>query len=81
MSSARQKPEDSADGCRAMATSDRQKAAATANGHMRASLERSAEVWTARANLLDRLKANFHARAAANVAGQRRPRRLETDNG
>lgn len=81
MSSSRQKPEDSADGCRVMASSDRLKAAATANDHMRASFERSAQVWTARANLLDRLEANFHARAAANVAEHRRPRKLEADNG
>jgi len=66
MSSFRRKPEDSADGCRDFATSDRAKAAATPNDHMRACLERSADAWTARACLLERLKASFDARAAVN---------------
>ena len=38
------------------------------NEHMRLSLERSAEAWTARANLLERLEAKFNARAKANSA-------------
>jgi hypothetical protein len=66
MSSPRQKPEDSADGCRAFATSDRDKAAATPSGQMRICLERSADAWTARASLLERLRASFDARAAVN---------------
>lgn len=70
MSSARQKPEDSAEGCRAMATSNREQAATTPNEHMRATLQRSAEAWTERASLLDRLEARFNARAAENIAGQ-----------
>jgi hypothetical protein len=74
MSSVRQKPEDSADGCRARAASNREQAAATANEHVRATFERSAEAWTERASLLDRLEARFNARAAENVAGQ--PTRL-----
>jgi hypothetical protein len=36
------------------------------NPHLRASLERSAEAWSARAKLLDRLETNFHKRAAAH---------------
>src|SRR5207253_3797176 len=68
MSSPRQKPEDSAHGCRANAMSDRERAAAASNERMRASLERSAEVWITRAKLLDRLETSFHARAAANVS-------------
>jgi hypothetical protein len=63
MSSARRKPEDSADGCRAFATSDRERASATNNAHIRATFERSAEAWSARASLLDRLEASFDARA------------------
>ena len=81
MSSPRQKPEDSAHGCRANATLDRERAAAASNERMRASLERSAEVWTTRAKLLDRLEASFHARSAANVSGPRSPSRLESDHG
>jgi len=69
----RPKPEDSAQGCRALAKSDREKAAA-ANGHMRATFERSAEAWTARAGLLERLEVNFKARAAAAV-GDNPPRK------
>ena len=65
MTSARPKPEDSANGCRAFAQADRDKAAANSSEHMRECLERSADAWTARAGLLDRLEANFNARAAA----------------
>ena len=82
MSSVRQKPEDSAEGCRAMAASNREQATATPNDHMRATLQRSAEAWTARASLLDRLEARFNARAAENVAGQMPRLGMETrENG
>lgn len=65
MTSARPKPEDSADGCRAFASADREKAAGTLNEHVRATFERSAEAWTTRAELLDRLQASFDARTVA----------------
>lgn len=65
MTSAARKAEDSAEGCRALAQADRDRAAETVNGHMRASYERSATAWSARARLLQRLEANFSARAAA----------------
>ena len=67
MSSGKRKREDSPEGCREMAEADRGKAAASDNAHMRACLERSAETWSARARLLDRLQANFEARAVANA--------------
>lgn len=63
MSSAKRRPEDSADGCRALAKSDCEKAAAVPVGHMRARFERSAAAWTTRAGLLERLEASFTARA------------------
>ena len=72
MSSARRKPEDSMEGCRAFAKSDREKAAETTNAHTRASFERSAEAWTARAGLLERLEANFADRSAASFEEKRR---------
>lgn len=67
MSSAKRKAEDSADGCRAFERDDRERAAANSSEHMRAVLERSADAWSARAKLLDRLEKAFNARAAANV--------------
>jgi hypothetical protein len=65
MSSARRKPEDCAEGCRAFAASDEERALASVNGHMRATFERSAAAWKDRAGLLDRLEASFDARAAS----------------
>jgi hypothetical protein len=67
MRPAKRKSEDSAAGCRAFAASDRERAAASTSEHMRACLERSAEAWSARAHLLDRLQASFEARAEANI--------------
>jgi hypothetical protein len=63
----RKKREDTAEGCRLLAEDDRARAAATPNEHMRSCLEGSADAWAARAKLLDRLEANFNARAEANV--------------
>jgi hypothetical protein len=67
VTSASRKAEDSAEGCRALAQADRDRAAETVNEHMRATFERSATAWFARASLLQRLEANFTARAAAVV--------------
>ena len=47
-----------------MADDDRLRAAAMLNPHARASLERSADAWTVRAKLLDRLEAGFRERIA-----------------
>lgn len=66
MTSGRRRLEDTAGGCRSLAQDDRARATSTINQRMRATLERSAEAWTARAKLLDRLEANFNDRAAAN---------------
>ena len=68
MSSSNRKREDTAEGCRMLASENREQAAAAANEHMRASLERSAIVWSARADLLRRLEANFTQRALAVCA-------------
>lgn len=65
MRPAHRKSEDSAGGCRALAQADRARAASTNTGHMRAVLERSADAWSARARLLDRLEKDFIKRAAA----------------
>jgi hypothetical protein len=65
MSSSRRKPEDSADGCRAFAASDRERASTAANIHVRATFERSAQAWSARASLLERLETSFDARVAS----------------
>ena len=66
------KREDTAEGCRLLASESRELAAAATNGHMRVSLERSASVWSARADLLTRLEANFTQRAlAARAAGEK----------
>ena len=70
MSSANRKAEDSAEGCRALARADHDRAAETVNDHMRATFERSATAWSARASLLERLEANFSARAAAVLEEQ-----------
>jgi hypothetical protein len=56
------KREDTAEGCREMATDDRARAADVVSDHMRHRLERSADAWTNRANLLERLQTSFNAR-------------------
>jgi hypothetical protein len=73
MSSSRRKPENSVDGCRAFAASDRERAS-TANGHVRATFERSAEAWSARASLLDRLETSFDARREPDAPDGETPR-------
>ena len=66
MSSARRRLEDTAEGCRSLASDDRSRATAALNPHMRASLERSAEAWSTRAELLHRLETKFTERVAAH---------------
>lgn len=68
MTVARRKAEDSADGCRTLAQADRARAATMTSEHMRAVLERSADAWSARARLLDRLEKDFTRRSAAAQA-------------
>ena len=52
------KLEDTAEGCRSMASSDRDRAVAADSARMRFRLACSAEAWTDRADLLDRMEAN-----------------------
>lgn len=66
MTSRGRRLEDTADGCRSMSDNDHARAEAMLNPRMRDSLERSAQAWSARAKLLDRLEASFHARADAH---------------
>jgi hypothetical protein len=67
------KREDTAEGCRELAEGDRARAAdAGGSGHMRDTLERSAEAWGARAKLLDRLEKSFSARKQAEASEQER---------
>ena len=53
-------------GCRSLAEDDRARAEAMINPQMRASLERSADAWAARATLLERLEIGFKERLAAS---------------
>ena len=76
MSSAKRKPEDSAQGCRDLERGSREQAAAMTSEHMRAVLERSAEAWSARAKLLDRIERDFSTRTAANRLEKPRRGRL-----
>lgn len=80
MSSAKRRPEDSAEGCRAFERDDRERAAANLTKHMRAILERSADAWSARARLLDRLERDFNERAAAIATQRLRSERSEAEN-
>lgn len=52
------KREDSAAGCRSLASDDRDRAEHSDSDRMRFRLACSAEAWTNRAELLDRLEAN-----------------------
>lgn len=52
------KREDSAAGCRSLASDDRDRARDSDSDRMRFRLACSAEAWTNRAELLDRLEAN-----------------------
>jgi hypothetical protein len=61
------KREDTAEGCFDLARDDEARAADIANPHMRRTLERSAEAWTARATLLERLEGRSNARAEAHA--------------
>lgn len=82
MSSAKRKPEDSAEGCRGLERDSRERAAAATSEHMRTILERSANAWSARAQLLSRMESNFLARAVEFRGDHSRPSNEEVeDNG
>jgi len=52
------KPEDTSAGCRILASDDRERAEQTESAHMRVRLVSSADAWTRRADLLERLEGN-----------------------
>jgi hypothetical protein len=82
MSSATRKPEDSSEGCRSLERDSRERAAETTSEHMRTVLERSADAWSARAQLLSRLERNFLVRAVEIQGDRPRPSNEEVaDNG
>jgi len=64
----RRKAEDSSQGCRAMAEDDRNRAAAMGSDRMRFRLERSADAWAARADMLARLETSAGTRRTAEAA-------------
>lgn len=66
MTSPRRSPENTAEGCRSLAANDLVRAGEMVNPHMRASDERSADAWTAGAELLERLESSFNERLAVN---------------
>jgi len=70
------KLEDTAAGCRTLARDDRDRAQESDSERMRFRLACSAEAWSARADLLDRLEAN---RLRMEDAGT--PAKEEKDNG
>lgn len=57
------KREDTAEGCRGLAKDDQERATGAASALMRRTLRCSAEAWASRAKLLERLEAEFRARA------------------
>jgi hypothetical protein len=60
------KPEDTSEWCRSLAKDDRDRADAADSANMRFRLVCSAEAWTARAKLLERLEGN-RARKGAEL--------------
>ena len=80
MSSAKRKPEDSSEGCRSLERDSRERAAETTSEHMRTVLERSADAWSARAQLLSRLERNFLACAVEIQGDRQRPPNEEVAN-
>jgi hypothetical protein len=77
ISSVHRKPEDTAAGCRLLASDDRARAEASDSAHMRVRLTSSAATWTIRAELLERLEArrgSIAREAPSDEAG-------ENDNG
>jgi len=77
----RRRAEDTAHGCRALADADRERAADMVNDHMRGAHERSADAWTSRADLLERLELSSNARAAAYLRDKDDLREEGDDNG
>ena len=61
-------PENTVQGCRDRATADLLEAVTVVTANQRRRLASSAESWTVRANLLDRLNKSFEKRAAIDRA-------------
>jgi hypothetical protein len=66
------KREDTAAGCDELAQDDDARAASSESEHRRSALQRSAQAWTLRARMLDRLEREFARRARSIL---RRPNR------
>jgi len=75
------KRENTAEGCRELALGDQSRAADAGSEHMRKALERSADAWTTRAQLLERLDARFNARAKCVAGEQDRQQGERTSDG
>jgi len=75
------KREDSAAGCRSLASDDRDRAEHSDSDRMRFRLACSAEAWTNRAELLDRLEANRVKMNKPTEPGDDASPPRENDNG
>ena len=64
----RNRPEDTAEGCRALAAADLARAAAASGDQSSWRYRHSAAAWTARAGLLDGVEARFRALAVRRPA-------------
>ena len=73
--------EDSAAGCRSLASDDRDRAKDSDSGRMRFRLACSADAWTNRAELLDRLEANRLKMNQGSPPDGDSPPAQENDNG
>lgn len=56
------KPEDTSEGCHAMAANDRERASENVNERMKAVFERSASAWSSRGDMFKRLEAQREAK-------------------
>ena len=63
-------PENTVQGCRDRATADLLEAVTVATANQRRRLEHSAQSWTIRADLLDRLSKSFEKRGALDRASK-----------
>lgn len=75
------KTEDTAAGCRSLASDDRDRAEQSDSDRMRFRLACSAEAWTQRAELLDRLEANRIQMNGAGAACEPPAEAKEKDDG
>ena len=73
--------EDSAAGCRSLASDDRDRAEQSDSDRMRFRLACSAEAWTNRAELLDRLEANRVKMNGESAPTGAAPEAKENDDG